>query len=99
MRCQRHQYPGRTSLSRAGRRVGGASRFACTTILCAWSDGLGLVPHQNVKLYCMIGFAKGWMQRRDDSVCMYVCIFLFEFASTHGLQAQLHGSECHNEAN
>ena len=25
---------------------------------------------------------------------VHVCIFLFDFASTHGLQAQLHGSEC-----
>ena len=25
---------------------------------------------------------------------VHVCIILFEFSSTHGLQAQLHGSEC-----
>ena len=34
-----------------------------------------------------------------DTCMLYVCIFLFEFASTHELQAQLHGSECDNEVN
>ena len=37
-----------------------------------------------------------FVEKEGHCFHVHVCMFLFEFASTHGLQDQLHGSECDN---